>query len=151
MYNNDGSQPGHLRAFRLSTDERRFTHVSFPLGRPSRPHSERPRIAVRLIRRRAQNTKNADSPAAEELAAKLIEISKRHHESGHSTRIAQIKRERDEQPTAFGVDGIAIALSSELLLCPLWHEVGSDIDERFGDGSNILVGGWSFSLGDFLL
>ncbi|MHC2543269.1 hypothetical protein ACVINY_003981 [Sinorhizobium meliloti] len=36
----------------------------------------------------------------------------------------------------------------ELLLCALWHEVASDIDERLGDGSSILVGSWSFCLAE---
>ncbi|VTZ64407.1 hypothetical protein EMEDMD4_590019 [Sinorhizobium medicae] len=35
----------------------------------------------------------------------------------------------------------------ELLLAP-WHEVASNIDERLGDGSSILMGSWSFCLAD---
>ncbi|WP_210248412.1 hypothetical protein, partial [Rhizobium sp. ERR 1071] len=36
---------------------------------------------------------------------------------------ALVNGERDEQPTAFGVDGIAKRFLSELLLCPLRHKV----------------------------
>lgn len=44
--------------------------------------------------------------------------------------------ERNEPSTAFGVYGIAIALSFRT--CALWYEVASDLDERFGDGSSII-------------
>lgn len=37
---------------------------------------------------------------------------------------------------------------SELLLCPLRHKIGSDIDECFGDLSSILAGRFPFCLAE---
>lgn len=41
-----------------------------------------------------------------------------------------------------------VALFSQLLICPRWHEVASDLDERFSDSGGIRLGGRSGGLAE---
>ena len=49
---------------------------------------------------------------------------------------------------SFVLDGMGFGCQSELLLCPLRHKVGPDIDKCFGDVSDVLAGGSAFCLSE---